>query len=120
MSFLGKLSGSPEEPRAASIARNLEAVLNAKRGHAAAVEVFGLGRYESPVASYPLARELTAEMLEQIRRFEPRLKEPALVLTGRDQALWVRFDLTGTCDGRPCGFAVLFHSVFRHVRVLPA
>ncbi len=120
MSFFGKLAGSHEEPLQASIARNLEAVLNAKQGYSAAVEVFGLGGYDSPLAARPLAAALTAEMLAQIRRCEPRRVDPVLALVGRDRALWVSFPLTGSCEGRPCGFSVLFHSVFRHVRVSPA
>jgi predicted component of type VI protein secretion system len=119
VSFFGKLAAAHEEPLTASIARNLEAVLNAKQGHSAAVEVFGLGRYDSPLAERPLVAALTAEMLAQIRRFEPRLRDPVLALVGRDRELWVCFSLTGSCEGRPCGFSVLFHSIFRHVRVSP-
>jgi predicted component of type VI protein secretion system len=120
LSFLGKLAGGREERMVDSIARNLTAVLNAKQGHAAAVEVFGLGRYDGQFAQSGQVSVLTAEMLEQVNRFEPRLKDPALALLGRDRALWVRFMLTGRCEGQPCAFSVLFHAVFRHVRVLPA
>lgn len=120
MSFYGKLSGNPDEPALESIARNLEAVLNAKRGHAGAVEVFGIGGYDGTYATKPFIGALTQEMLEQVKRYEPRLTEPQLTLMGRDRAMWVRFRLSGRCHGEPCSFAILFHSILRSVRVLPA
>ncbi|WP_437491832.1 GPW/gp25 family protein [Sorangium sp. So ce1014] len=120
MSFFGKLSGNPDERALESIARNLEAVLNAKRGHAGAVEVFGIGGYDGIHATKPFIGALSQEMLEQVKRHEPRLTEPQLTLIGRDRALWVRFRLSGRCQGEACSFAILFHSVFRSVRVLPA
>jgi predicted component of type VI protein secretion system len=120
VSFFGKLAGRPDEDALESVARNLEAVLNAKQGHAASVEVFGLGGHDGTLAQKAFVSALVSGMLEQIKRFEPRLAEPSLTLVGRDRNLWVRFQLTGRCRGEPCAFAVLFHSVFRHVRVLPA
>jgi predicted component of type VI protein secretion system len=120
VSFFGKLAGNPDEGPLESIARNLEAVLNAKRGHAGAVEVFGIGSYDGIHAAKPFVAALTQEMLEQVRRYEPRLTEPQLTLMGRDRALWVRFQLSGRCRGQPCSFAILFHSVLRGVRVFPA
>jgi type VI secretion system protein len=120
VSFFGKLAGNPDEHTLESIARNLEAVLNAKRGHSGAVEVFGIGGYDGIHATKPFVSALTRDMLEQIRRHEPRLTEPQITLMGRDPALWVRFQLSGRCKGEPCSFAILFHSVFRGVRVLPS
>ena len=119
MSFFERLSGNWDDPTIEGVARNLQAVLNAKQGHAAAVESFGLGSYDRYFATSPLVAELIREMLEQIRRFEPRLREPSIVLAGVDQELWARFSLKGVCDGRPCAFTIHFHTMFRHVRVLP-
>jgi predicted component of type VI protein secretion system len=116
MALYEKLKGA-EEPALASIARNLEAVLNAKKGHAAAVEVFGLGNYDRHFASKPAVNTLIAEMTEQVLAFEPRLMKPRIEITGRDPSLWVHFDLTATYAGGSCRFRLLFHSVFRNVRV---
>lgn len=118
MPFYEKLTGK-SVPLAESIARNLQAVLNAKEGYAASVEVFGMGRYDGHYGHRELLAILVEEILEKVRDYEPRLKEPALTLVGREQTLWVRFLLTGVCAGAPCSFVILLHSVFRHVRVVP-
>lgn len=103
-----------------SIARNLEAVLNAKEGYAAAVEVFGIGRYDGHYGHRQLIDTLTAEMLQKVKAFELRLKEPSLSLVGRYRGLWVLFRLVGRCNEQPCSFEIFFHSIFRNVRVMPS
>jgi predicted component of type VI protein secretion system len=100
-----------------SILRNLEAILNAKRGYSAAVEVFGLGRADGYFAKRPLVEGLIKDMLEAIRCQEPRLGSPSLTLVGRDHDLWVNFELLGTVSGEMCGFVIRFHCVFRNVQV---
>lgn len=117
MSFVSRLAGVPEERTIEAVARNLEVVLNAKQGYAGEVEVFGLGSYDAHLGDKELLAALSAEMIGQVRRHEPRLREPKLSLIGRDRALWVRFSLSGRLDGQACSFAVLLHSVFRNVRV---
>lgn len=118
MAFYEKLSRT-KSPLAESVARNLQAVLNAKEGYAAAVEVFGLGRYDGHYGHRELLDTLLSEMLTKVRAFEPRLADPAIELLGRDRMLWVQFRLTGICCDAPCTFLVFFHSVFRNVRVIP-
>ena len=118
MSFLSRLAEAPEEPAIEAIARNLEAVLNAKQGYAGAVEVFGIGSYDGHFGDKGLVETLKAEMIEKVRRFEPRLREPKITLVGKDPALWVRVSLSGRVGGETRLFAVLFHSVLRNVRVV--
>lgn len=122
MAFYEKLSKKPEgaSSLAEGIARNLEAVLNAKEGYSAAVEVFGIGRYDGHYGHRQLIETLTAEMLHKVKSFEPRLKEPALGLVGRYRMLWVLFRLTARCNHQPCSFEIFFHSIFRNVRVIPS
>jgi predicted component of type VI protein secretion system len=116
LSFFGKLASHEEQLRE-SILRNLEAILNAKRGYSAAVEVFGLGRADGYFAKRPLVEGLVRDMLEVIRCHEPRLGSPSLSLVGRDHDLWVNFELFGTVSGAPCVFVIRFHCVFRNVQV---
>lgn len=116
MSFFGKLAGH-EELLHESVLRNLEAILNAKRGYSAGIEVFGLGRADGYFATRPLVEGLVKEMLDVIRCQEPRLVSPSLTLVGRDRDLWVNFELVGTVSGEPCSFVLRFHCVFRNVRV---
>lgn|SRR6185503_17915286 len=122
MGLFEKLSKKPEGSYslADSIARNLEAVLNAKEGYAAAVEVFGIGRYDGHYGHRQLIDALSAEMLQKVQSFELRVKDPSLALIGRYRGLWVLFRLTGRCNGEPCSFEVFFHSIFRNVRVMPS
>lgn len=121
MALYEKLSKKADAPHTLveGIARNLEAVLNAKEGYAAAVEIYGIGRYDGHYGHRRLIETLTAEMLQKVRTFEPRVKDPALGLVGRYRGLWVLFRLTGRCNEQACAFEVFFHSVFRNVRVVP-
>jgi len=118
MGFHERLRGQAST-RLQSIASNLQAVLNAKEGYAASVEVFGLGRYDGHYGNQELLETLVEEMLAKVSAYEPRLRDPSIALVGRDPMLWVRFLLTGVCDGLPCSFTISFHSVFRHVKVVP-
>ncbi len=117
MGLVNKLSRSKEERAVEAIARNLEAVFNTKKGYGASLDVYGLGAYDAQSGFKPLIAALCQEMEEVIRAFEPRLIEPAVRVTGRDERLWVHLSISGTVDGRPRAFRVLFHSVFRNVRV---
>ncbi len=121
MGFYEKLSKKAEASTPSeSIARNLEAVLNAKEGYAAAVEVFGIGRYDGHYGHQRLIETLIGEMLQKVRSFEPRLKEPAICLVGRYRTLWALFRLTGRYKDESCSFEIFFHSIFRNVRVIPS
>lgn len=102
------------------IARNLEVVLNAKEGYSAAVEVFGIGRYDGHYGHRELIDTLTAELLQKVKAFELRVKDPTISLVGRYRGLWVLFRLTGRCNEQPCSFEIFFHSIFRNVRVMPS
>ncbi len=117
MGLFDKLSGSMEERTIASITRNLAVSLNAKKGYGGVVEIHGLGAYDQHLATKPLVKALVAEMLEVVRACEPRLRDPALKVLGKDREFWVRFELTGTVDGAPQRFSVRFHSMFRTVEV---
>jgi len=118
MSLVSKLSGEGREDVVDGIARNLEAVLNAKRGHSSVVEVFGLGDHDVFDESAPLVFALAADMTEQVKRFEPRVVSPRTTFAGREGWMWARFDLTGEVEGRRQSFKILFHVVVRHIRVL--
>lgn len=122
MAFHEKLSKKAPAPSSLpeSIARNIEAVLNAKEGYAGAVEVFGIGRYDGHYGHRQLIDRLIAEMVQKVRYFEPRVKDPAIALIGRYRSLWVLFRLTGHCQEQECSFEIFFHSIFRNVRVVPS
>jgi type VI secretion system lysozyme-like protein len=118
MWFGAKLKGD-RESCVESIARNLQAILNAKDGHSAATPSFGLGRYDGYLSSQLRLETLCAEMLEQVRSFEPRIANPTMEMVGRDANLWLHFRLTGLVAQGTSSFAVLFHCVYRNVHVRP-
>lgn len=117
MGLIEKLAGSIEERTLDSIERNLQAVLNSKRGYGGVVEVYGLGAYDVHLATKPALATLIAEMTNAILRFEPRLKGPRIHLLGRDPKLWAVFELNGSVDGEPKRFLIRFHTVYRNVEV---
>ncbi|MCK6588098.1 MAG: GPW/gp25 family protein [Polyangiaceae bacterium] len=117
MGLIDKLAGSIEERTLESIARNVQAVLNSKRGYGGVVEVYGLGAYDAHLATKPLIAALITEMTDAVVGFEPRLKNPRIHLLGRDPRLWAVFELNGTVDGEPKRFLIRFHTVYRGVEV---
>ena len=113
---MSKLAGQPPEDTLAAIARNLQAVLNARRDYAAA-QVFGLGDHNVYEWPKPRLDAMMADMTEQVRRFEPRLHAPAVRYAGHEGTLWVRFEITGAVLGAPQTFKVLFHVILRTAKV---
>ena len=117
MAFIDKLAGSMEERTRDSIGRNLEAIFNARKGYGAVVETYGVGSFDEHVTAKPLILALCAEMTEAIRRFEPRLRDPAVRVVKRERHPWWRLEVTGTVDGERCAYGLLFHSIFRDVKL---
>lgn len=113
-----RLAGDMSEDLVQGIARNLEAVLNTKRGYGSVVEVFGLGEHDVFRESKSRMDTLLGEMLDQIRRYEPRLLNVALVFAGRESSNWALFRVTGvTREGVPLAFRLRWHVILRNVMV---
>ncbi|MFS8066046.1 MAG: GPW/gp25 family protein [Byssovorax sp.] len=115
---MSKLAGGPLEETLAAIARNLMAVLNARRGYSAGTHVFGLGDHNVYEEAKPHLDALVADMTDQVRRHEPRLIRPAVRYLGREGSLWARFEISGTVLGEPQRFKVLFHVILRDAEVV--
>lgn len=120
-SFLDKFTGGWQRPGAnvelEQVRQNLEAVLNTKEGYGYFVDGFGLGRYTEKFGTQELMATLNDELLQAVRRHEPRLGDVELELHGRDSGLWLHFVLTGTLAGVPRTLRLLFHTVSGQVRV---
>ena len=120
-SFLDKFTSAWQragtEGELAQVRQNLESVLNTKEGFGYFVEGFGVGRYSAKFGTRELMNTLTDELLQAVRRFEPRLQEPELELRGRDSGLWLHFMLTARLNDAPCSLRLLFHTVSGQVRV---
>lgn len=119
MSFIQRLAGARPEPVERQVARNLTAVLNAKKGYAEECEVFGLGDYDRHDATKPLLETLMREMLTNVARFEPRAKRPELTLLGEDGTLFAVFRLRCEIDEKPAAFRIRMNVVLRNVIVEP-
>lgn len=117
MGFLDRLAGEREETAHASVARNLTAVLNSRKGHASVIEVFGVGDYEAHLATKPLLQALVNEMLEAVKAFEPRAAKPELVYMGREGTLYASFRLRCEIEGRPAAFWIRMQTILRYVTV---
>lgn len=115
--LLGRKGGGDE---LGSVMRNLGHVLSSRVGYGSTVLRMGLDSHDGRTGSQGLRESLTAEILGEIGRYEPRLRAPALRVLGRDGDLWLRFELRGLVAGRPCRLYLDFHTIHHDVRVLEA
>jgi type VI secretion system protein len=75
MALLRKLAGdTAEEDEVGSIIDNLNNMLNTKRGYGFFLQDFGLSDYHHLSSCDDIAEMITREIIENIERFEPRLK----------------------------------------------
>ncbi|MCY1041627.1 GPW/gp25 family protein [Corallococcus sp. bb12-1] len=119
--FLDKFASRSQKPKVRDslehVMRNIEAVLNTKKGYGFFMHDFGLGGYTEKLGTRELVEALTAEIQQEITQHEPRLSGPEVKLRGRDSGLWLHFDCKGTFDDVPCHLRLVFHSVTGQVRV---
>lgn len=122
LSFLDKFStGRPSGERhgVASVMRNVQAMLSTKKDYGYFLRDFGLGAYAEKTSKAGLAKELAKEMQKELRQHEPRLQDVEVKLRGRDNALWLHFELSARLNGNPCGMRILFDTTTGQVRVEP-
>jgi type VI secretion system protein len=117
MSFLSRLAGIEPEHELDAIARNLEALLNTRKGVGSVVQGYGLGDYEAHWNTPDLVRSLIAEIEAGVRRYEPRIADPRVAPAARDAHLWIRFVLSGTVAGAPQAFHLDMDTKHRRVVV---
>lgn len=124
LSFLDKfVTGRPHGERhgMASVMRNVQAMLATKKDYGYFLRDFGLGGYAEKSSKVgeakDLAKDLAKEMKEEIRQHEPRLQDVEVKLRGRDNALWLHFELSARLNGSPCGMRILFDTTTGQVRV---
>lgn len=136
VSFLSRLRGErpDREPHGddrfarelAAVTRNLRAVLGSRKGCSVVTDL-GLGDYDGReerdgvfqphIAASQILAVLIPEIEQAVRRFEPRLLDPAVERATRDEALRAIFVLRGVLSGRRVRFRVSLHTVFRNVEI---
>jgi type VI secretion system protein len=103
----------------ASVMRNVQAMLATKKGYGYFLEGFGLGGYAEKTSKAGLAEELGKEIEAELRQHEPRLQEVQVELRGRDNALWLHYELRAHLSGNPCRMRILFDTTTGQIRVEP-
>lgn len=117
MSFLHRLAQLPAESTVESVARNLGAVLNTRKGCGSVVADFGLGDYEAHTSTAEVVSALQQEIVTLVRRHEPRLAQPRVTLLGRLGPSRVCLALAGTVAGHAYTFHIVIHTELRNVSV---
>lgn len=118
--FLGRLAQLAPERASAEVARNLGFVFNTRKACGSVVVDFGLGDFEAEGTTTRAVEALRGELLSAVRRYEPRLREPAVRLLGRWGYRMVRFEVAGRIDDQPCALDVDIDTTTREVAVRDA
>jgi hypothetical protein len=96
MSFLNRfLPEQPKDDQLTSIVRNLEHLLNSRRGYGSLLCDFGLVDYLSEPDSRSVALAVLREIRDDIENYEPRLRLIDLRTLGRDERLRLHILITG-------------------------
>jgi type VI secretion system protein len=122
LSFLDKFSTgrvAGERHGLASVMRNVQAMLSTKKDYGYFLRDFGLGGYTEKRSKAGMAGELAKEMEAELRQHEPRLEDVEVELRGRDNALWLHYELSARLNGDPCRMRILFDTTTGQVRVEP-
>ena len=119
-SFLDKFSAertSRERHGPESVMRSVQTMLSTKRDYGYFLRDFGLGAYAEKTSKAGLAEEMAKEIEAEIRRHEPRLQDIKVKLLGRDNALWLHFELSARLHGEAYRMRILFDTTTGQVRV---
>ena len=96
---MARLAGSPARPEPEALARNLEHLLNTRKGCGSVLAEYGLGDYEAAPNTTDAVVILRDEIRRLVERYEPRLREPDVALLGAYGYSKIRFELRGLLRG---------------------
>lgn len=99
MSLLNRIGAVRDGDRARAIARNVEAILNSKRGYGGTLAHFGLTDLEIEDEAAVHLEELADDMQAQIVLFEPRLSAVQVSVLGPGEGQWLRLLVAGVDHG---------------------
>ncbi|HND09273.1 MAG TPA: type VI secretion system baseplate subunit TssE [Pseudomonadota bacterium] len=114
MSFLNRfLPDRPQDDPKRSVVRNLENLLNARRGFGSLLCHFGAADYLKDGGGSSATQTLLREIRDTITTYEPRLRLVSLKVIARDEKLRLLIDVQGTLLssywGTPCRLLIRFH-----------
>jgi len=103
-----------------SIQENLEHLLNSREDYSSVIRDFGIGQYYAQPDTIHAVRTLMKEILDDIARFEPRLKVLSLETAGRDSSMMLHLDLTGIVANTRYLFKLRFDQIYNNFLVVSA
>lgn len=115
-SFIARLTQGPMRPESEAIARNLEHLLNTRKG-SSGIMALGLGDYEAAPNARDAVLQLLTELEQLAKTYEPRIREPQVTLLGQHGYNRVRFELQGLVHGARQLFWLDIDTTTRHVEV---
>jgi len=118
-SFLGRRTRAPAQSGIAAVVRNLDHLLNTRKGCGSVVAELGIGDYEAAPTTHQAVLALRAELERLVRGYEPRLGDPKVTLLGRIGTRIVRFELRGELGGEAHVIWLDIDTETRHFEVRP-
>ena len=100
-----------------SVLENLHHILNAKEGYSSVIRDYGLGQYYAQPDTIHAIRAMLREILDDIARYEPRLKVLSLETKGRDANMQLQLELIGFVGGVRYLFKLRFDQIYNHFSV---
>jgi len=116
-SFLARLTRGAPRPEIEAVARNLEHLLNTRKGCGSVVAELGLGDYEAAPNTHHAVLLLRVEIERLVRRAEPRLCEPRVTLLGGLGTRHIIFELQGKVGAESHVILLDIDTTTRHVTV---
>ncbi len=116
-SFLARLTRAAPRPEIEAVARNLEHLLNTRKGCGSVVAELGLGDYEAAPNTHHAVLTLRAEIEQMVRTYEPRLHSPRVTLLGGLGTRNIIFELQGTVGADLNVMLLDIDTTTRHVTV---
>ncbi|MEM9492360.1 MAG: GPW/gp25 family protein [Myxococcota bacterium] len=99
MSALMRLTGFRSYSQVDSIVRNLNSVLNSYKDFGSCLPSFGLGAYEERWSGEEILNVLAGEIVDNVRKFEPRVERPEVNFLAVDEDRRASFALSGEVEG---------------------
>lgn len=116
-SFISRLAQVPTQATPEVIVRNLEHLLNTRKGCGSVIAEFGLGDYEAAPTTHEAVSLLRGEIEALTCRYEPRLTSPRVRLLGGHGYRGVRYELRGQVRGEELVFWLDIDTTTRQVHV---
>lgn len=118
---MGFLNRFRELPRGSTeldgVLENLHHLLNAREGYSSVIRDYGLGQYYAQPDTIHAIRAMLREILDDIARYEPRLKVLSLETKGRDANMQLQLELIGFVGGVRYLFRLRFDQIYNHFSV---